>query len=229
MAKTKKAKAVDRWVRRNQNKHLCHCGCGEFIIINKSHAKPGVSIPKFIRGHNLQPIDENYVPPEKVSHWDTLTEEEKKIRLASLKTFEKGENNPAWKGGRTANEHGYILVLCQGHPYSNKDGYVLEHRLVVEERTKAEDINNPLLIEIDGNKYLSPNAVVHHIDEVKFNNDPDNLMLLENGSAHGFIHQSSLPMNERLIRISKGIYTSKFIENLDQLETKYPWILNYIK
>jgi hypothetical protein len=84
-----------------------------------------------------------------------------------------------------------------------------EHRLVVEERTRREDPDSPLLVDIEGEKYLHPKSVVHHIDEVKSNNNSENLMLLENQSAHSFIHHSPLPMEEVLRRISLGIYHSK--------------------
>lgn len=68
-------------------------------------------------------------------------------------------------------------------------------------------------------KYLDQKSVVHHIDEVKSNNDAGtgpndigNLMLLENQAAHSFIHHSPLPMEERLRRISLGIYHSQQID-----------------
>jgi hypothetical protein len=75
------------------------------------------------------------------------------------------------------------------------------------------------MVEVNGEKYLSPKAVVHHIDEVKSNNyagdgpgDNGNLMLLPNQAAHAFIHNSRLPMEERLRRISLGIYHSGEIQ-----------------
>ena len=51
---------------------------------------------------------------------------------------------------------GYILVYNPLHPFCNKDGYIPEHRLVVEK--KINRIVNPLLED------------VHHIDENKQNN-----------------------------------------------------------
>jgi hypothetical protein len=41
----------DIWISINQNKHLCQCGCGEYILIKKHHKSMG--IPKFIWGHHM--------------------------------------------------------------------------------------------------------------------------------------------------------------------------------
>jgi hypothetical protein len=135
MAKSRKTNTISRWVSRNQNKHVCHCGCGEFIEIKREHYKPSVGIPKFLRGHNLQPIsDEPFVAPS-TNPWDNLSEEERARRISLLKNFQKGDKNPSWKGGRRSDDQGYTLILCPDHPFA-KDGYVAEHRLVVEERTR---------------------------------------------------------------------------------------------
>ena len=220
MARGNKTKNITRWVRRHQLKHLCGCGCGEFIPITRAHAKPSVGIPKYIKGHNLRPK----LPPEEVeaeqkeSAWDKLSPEEQKRRVSQLKSFEKGDKNPSWKGGRRIDENGYVRLLMPDHPFA-KDGYIAEHRLHVELRTRKYHPNHPLLVEVNGIKYLNQKSVVHHIDEVKSNNnagtgpnDIGNLMLLANQAAHSFIHHSPLPMEERLRRISLGIYHSKQID-----------------
>ncbi len=220
MVRGNKTKNITRWVRRHQFKHLCGCGCGEFIPITRAHAKPSVGIPKYIKGHNLRPK----LPPEEVeaaqkeSAWDKLSPEEQERRVSQLKSFKKGDKNPSWKGGRRIDENGYVRLLMPDHPFA-KDGYIAEHRLNVELRTRKYHPNHPLLVEVDGVKYLDQKSVVHHIDEVKSNNDAGtgpndigNLMLLVNQAAHSFIHHSPLPMEERLRRISLGIYHSKQID-----------------
>lgn len=223
MARNRKSRNIDRWVQRNQGKHLCYCGCGEPIPIKREHYKKSVGVPKFIKGHNLrlkkdEPPPE---PPKKDSYWDHLSPEEKEQRLSHLPSFQKGEANPSWKGGRRHDEHGYVQILLPEHPFA-KDGYIAEHRLLVEERTRKYDPSNKLLVEMEGVLYLRPVAVVHHIDEVKDNNDPGNgpgdignLMLLPNQAAHAFIHNSPLPMEERLRRIEMGVYHSGPIEEDD--------------
>ena len=81
----------------------------------------------------------------------------------------RGENNPAWKGGVTyfkkkGNYTGVKYVRCpeQFLPMARKDGYVMEHRLIV-----AQHLGRP----------LKRTEVVHHIDHDPSNNDPANLML----------------------------------------------------
>lgn len=213
MARGNKIKDISRWVRRHQNKHLCGCGCGGYVIVTRAHAKPSVGIPKFIKSHNLRPK----LPPEEVealkekSGWDKLSPEDRERRVSQLKSFKKGEENPSWKGGRLVDENGYVRVLVPNHPFS-RGGYVMEHRLLVEARTRVESPEDPLLVEIAGVKYLEPSTVVHHIDEDKTNNSEDNLMLLASQKFHAFLHNSPLPMEEVLRRISLGISHSRKIE-----------------
>ena len=53
-------------------------------------------------------------------------------KLSKSRKIQAGEANPHWKGGRFRGSNGYILIKAYGHPASNKNGYVLEHRLVAE-------------------------------------------------------------------------------------------------
>lgn len=66
-----------------------------------------------------------------------------------------------WKGGRTVDRHGYIRLWTPGHQYAS-NGYVLEHRLVVEKR-----IGRPLL----------PHEKVHHKNGNRQDNRSENLEL----------------------------------------------------
>lgn len=70
--------------------------------------------------------------------------------------------------------NGYWAIYLPKHPYSNKQGYVFEHRLVVEK---------------DIGRYLLPTEVVHHIDYSKTNNKVDNLQLLSSNAEHKDIHR----------------------------------------
>lgn len=80
-----------------------------------------------------------------------------------------GNKNGNWKGGKNKRDYGYIEIWMPTHPYANHDGYVLEHRLVMENKL---------------GRYLKPKEVVHHIDENTSNNDVDNLMLFKNAGYH---------------------------------------------
>ena len=57
---------------------------------------------------------------------------------------------------------GYIFRLFPTHPFAI-NGYVLEHRIVMEQKL---------------GRFLESNEVVHHIDANKQNNHPDNLIVL---------------------------------------------------
>jgi len=214
MSRNSKSRNITRWVRRNQGKHLCRCGCGEAVLIKREHHKKSVGVPAYVKGHNLKrrASGDAAVPsPKKKSKWDKLTAAEQQRRLDQLKSFGKREDNPSWKGGRRVDDNGYVQILLPEHPFA-KDGYMAEHRLVVEQRTREDDPESPLLTEVAGVKYLKSVAVVHHVDEVKTNNNSENLMLLPNAAAHCFIHRSPLPMEERLRRIALGVYHSRLIK-----------------
>jgi hypothetical protein len=72
-------------------------------------------------------------------------------------------------GGRTTDRDGYILVKANSHPSANSNGYVREHRLVME--------------SVLG-RYLTSDEVVHHIDGNKANNAPENLHLYASNAEH---------------------------------------------
>ena len=79
-----------------------------------------------------------------------------------------GNRNSHWKGGRLEKKNGYIIVLSPGHPYASIDGYVLEHRLVVEKQI---------------GRNLLPEERVHHLGDIN-DNRPHRLMAFVNQAAH---------------------------------------------
>lgn len=84
-----------------------------------------------------------------------------------------GEINPHWNGGTAETGGGYIWVTSKGHHRANKNGYVLEHILVAEKKI---------------GRLLTDLEVVHHEDENKKNNSPDNLMVFPSQSEHMIYH-----------------------------------------
>ena len=90
----------------------------------------------------------------------------------SAKLFCSKEKNPSWNGGKHLKNNGYIEIYSPNHPYSDKRGYVYEHRLVVEKHI---------------GRYLLPEEIVHHKDLNKTNNDISNLQIVTN-SEHRKIH-----------------------------------------
>lgn len=95
----------------------------------------------------------------------------------------KGALNSSWKSDSKISVYGYRLIRVLEHPFCNSDGFVFEHRLVVEENWLTPDNS----VEIDGKRYLSPELDVHHIDGDRLNNDPDNLFIMTK-ALHRFIH-----------------------------------------
>lgn len=79
----------------------------------------------------------------------------------------KGEKCPAWKGGKHKN-NGYIDIYSPQHPF-NRRGYVFEHRLIIE--------------KIIG-RYLYRWEVSHHINKIRDDNRPQNLMVFKNTGSH---------------------------------------------
>jgi len=76
---------------------------------------------------------------------------------------------------------GYISKFIPMHPHSGHNGLVYEHTLVAE--------------RILG-KFLQSNAVVHHIDKDKSNNNSNNLVICENASYHSSLHARQKALEE---------------------------------
>ena len=191
-------KRLHNWLR-NHNEikpHFCACGCGKQIIATEAHYRNNYKIPKFIAGHNLKVVDKATRKQSSKNLWDTLSESEKNERINRLKKFESGEQNPNWKGGWFKDSNGYIRVLAPEHVF-NINGYCLEHRLVVEEWLRKNDQNSSHLVTIGKEKYLDPEKVVHHINEVKDDNRIENLFIFT-PQEHCFWHNSLLPPAEKL-------------------------------
>lgn len=78
---------------------------------------------------------------------------------------------PPWKIKSIAKQNDYNYALVEDHPNATKKGYVLEHRVVME---------NYL------GRLLTNDEVVHHKDGNKRNNDINNLELMSNSNHTKF-------------------------------------------
>lgn len=104
-----------------------------------------------------------------------VSEETRKKLSASLKGRIK---KPSKYGGhRKQRSDGYIAVYVPDHPYSAKDGYVLEHILVMEEKI---------------GRYITRDEVVHHKNHIRNDNRIENLELMT------FKEHSRLHLEERI-------------------------------
>lgn len=83
-----------------------------------------------------------------------------------------GNNNPNWKGGKILVD-GYYYIYKPEHPNSTKDGYVAEHRLVMEESV---------------GRFLKKEEVVHHVNRDPLDNSPENLMVCSSTGTHFVSH-----------------------------------------
>lgn len=112
----------------------------------------------------------------------------------AYKRYQTGETNHAWKGGRVLSRHlkrktkykssGYYLVKCPEHPHANKDGYVAEHILVA--------------LKTAGIEKLPEGCCVHHINEDKSDNRPENLIICTQ-KQHGYYHATIIPLIKQLL------------------------------
>ena len=78
-----------------------------------------------------------------------------KMRGKTPSTFRPGSKHPNWKGGRSVNRDGYVLIRVKGKQ-------ILEHRLVMEKHL---------------GRHLRSCENVHHINGVRGDNRIENLEL----------------------------------------------------
>lgn len=113
--------------------------------------------------------------------------EEMKKKLSKIRIerkLSKGSKNPNYKGGKITLD-GYIYIYNYKHPNATKQGYVAEHRLVMEDYL---------------NRYLTKNEVIHHKNGDKQDNRIENLELFESCGRHTTTYHIN---KDRLGRFSK--------------------------
>lgn len=117
---------------------------------------------------------------------------------------QKGSKNQDWKGGKRIDKDGYVLCLKPDHP-NNRNGYVREHRLVMEKYL---------------GRYLTDTEVVHHKNAVKTDNRIENLELFQRNGEHlkkelkGKVPNWSAENKEKLLLVCLRNAENKRVSNL---------------
>lgn len=108
----------------------------------------------------------------------------RRILAHRMKKWGIDYKHTTWKTGKTSHIGGYVLVKVSGyHPGSTKHGYVLEHRLVMEQHL---------------GRFLDKQEHVHHINGVKTDNRLENLQLVS-VKDHRNLHGGFKPRTQNLV------------------------------
>lgn len=108
-----------------------------------------------------------------------LSPEHRAKVIKTLKYGLRGKDNPAWKGGVSLKKadtkkgdpkQWYKVIKKPNHPFAMKNGYVLEHRLIMEKHL---------------GRYLKKNEFVHHKNGKKQDNRIENLELMQTQRHYG--------------------------------------------
>jgi len=106
----------------------------------------------------------------------------------------KGELNDSFKSDIVMSVYGYILTRNMTHPFRTKGNFVFFHRLVMENYLKTNEPDSDNLVDVNGELFLSPDILVHHMNENKLDNRLENLMCL-NLSEHVTLHNKKMGLD----------------------------------
>ena len=147
----------------------------KFSVIGKNRStermekmRKGRTIESFVK--QSETMKKRFPPGQTHYNYGKRRSEESKEKMrASALGKHIGSRNGKWKGGRFKHNLGYICIMNFYHPYKNRRGYVFEHRLVIEKQIE---------------RFLKPEEACHHINKVKDDNRPENLIAFKTQGAH---------------------------------------------
>jgi hypothetical protein len=131
------------------------------------------------------------------------------IKAGLNKAFPNGkkpEQAGNWQGGTRSYPKGYVGTHSPDHPNATKEGYVMEHRLVMEKHL---------------GRYLTKDEVVHHKNGRKDDNRIENLELVSDRGSHTREHFERSHVTE-LERIEK----EQLRDALRTLDPNHPLLTN---
>ena len=108
-----------------------------------------------------------------------------------------GANHPRWNGGQTTSK-GYVYIFGETHPFCTSKGYVKRARLVLESKL---------------GRYLLPDCIPHHLNHIKDDDRPSNLIELTK-SQHTILHA----FERRLVTTAKSLGKRKVVEFIEEQE-----------
>jgi len=138
--------------------------------------------PKQRETLRIKAIERNKDPQRRKKH----SEQIKKYWSEHPEKLLMGEKNPSYKGGR-CKKGGYFFILSSEHPFCDCKGYVAEHRLVAEKEL---------------GRYLTSEETIHHINEIKDDNRPENLYLFSTKGKHVSFHFNKIPLTSNLLSVA---------------------------
>jgi len=85
-----------------------------------------------------------------------------------------GKKHWNWKGGRII-QQGHVCIKMPEYHSANSNGYVQRSHYIMEQKL---------------GRHLKRGEIIHHINEIKTDDRPENLQLLKNISEHNKIHKN---------------------------------------
>lgn len=166
---------VDEGLSRGESLRMIAAKIGiNHKTLSKKLKKLGIKVPT--RKEAAKMVWKNHKHPRKDKKGMLCPSYGKKASIETRAKMSKIQQQRANEKRKHVKRHsqGYILVYYPNHPAKDRAGYVLEHRVVMENHL---------------GRFLSPDEIVHHLNGSKSDNRIENLELVTRGE-HAKIHNN---------------------------------------